>query len=172
MSRSIARSSDRQTQIRQTVITDTSAGPEQPMNPEETNVEMKDAAETKDAEPKDADPPQVVSDADATEADVSEADLDQEEQEKQPMTGGEERAADASSAGGEASEKNGSVKLKIPEEAKEEAVTFTGLSKEELLRVAGTPGLHAAEICPPPAGGTMARCTRLETSRFSLMPTT
>ncbi|KAM7403796.1 hypothetical protein PAMA_004298 [Pampus argenteus] len=105
------------------------------MNPEEMNVEPK--------EPKDADLPQVVSDADATEADVSEADLDQEEQEKQPMTGGEERAAaDASSANGEASEKNGSVNLKIPEEAKEKQkpVTFTGLTKEELLRVAGTPG--------------------------------
>lgn len=110
------------------------------MNTEETSLELKDAAETKDAEPKDADPPQVASDADATEADVSEADLDQEEQEKQPMTAGEERAADASSAGGEA-EKNGSVKLKIPEEAEEEEeVKFTGLSKEELLRVAGTPG--------------------------------
>lgn len=106
------------------------------MNPEETSVELKDAAETKDAEQKDADPPQ---DADATEADVSEADLDHEEQEKQPMTGGEERAADALSTGGEA-EKNGSVKLKIPEEAQKEEVKFTGLSKEELLRVAGTPG--------------------------------
>uniref|UniRef100_G3PH96 Solute carrier family 3 member 2b n=1 Tax=Gasterosteus aculeatus TaxID=69293 RepID=G3PH96_GASAC len=68
--------------------------------------------------------------ADATEADVSEADLDQEEQEKQPMTGGAERAEDAPSA----EEKNGSVKLKIP------VVKFTGLNKEELLRVAGTPG--------------------------------
>uniref|UniRef100_A0A3Q2CJV5 Solute carrier family 3 member 2b n=1 Tax=Cyprinodon variegatus TaxID=28743 RepID=A0A3Q2CJV5_CYPVA len=46
-----------------------------------------------------------------------------EEQEKQPMTaGGEEVEA----------EKNGSVKLKILDEAEE---TFTGLNKEELLRV-------------------------------------
>ncbi|XP_044023678.1 solute carrier family 3 member 2b [Siniperca chuatsi] len=115
------------------------------MNTEETNVELKDA-ETRDAEPKDA--ADAAADADATEADVSEADLDQEEQEKQPMTGGGggggggDRAEDASSAGGEAAaaaaEKNGSVKLKIPEEAEE--VKFTGLTKEELLRVAGTPG--------------------------------
>ncbi|XP_018545395.1 4F2 cell-surface antigen heavy chain [Lates calcarifer] len=110
------------------------------MNTEETNVDLQ---ETKDAEPKDAaDPPQVAADADATEADVSEADLDQEDQEKQPMTGGD-RDQEAQSAGGDAAaaEKNGSVKLKIPEEEEEEEeVKFTGLSKEELLRVAGTPG--------------------------------
>ena len=103
-------------------------------------------AETKDAEPEDAAiPAQVATDADATEADVSDlADLDQEEQEKQPMTGGE-RAADAPSAGGEPTptaaaeaEKNGSVKLKMPDET--EGTKFTGLSKEQLLRVAGTPG--------------------------------
>uniref|UniRef100_A0A665UAJ2 Solute carrier family 3 member 2b n=1 Tax=Echeneis naucrates TaxID=173247 RepID=A0A665UAJ2_ECHNA len=60
----------------------------------------------------------------------------EEEQEKQPMTGGG-RAADSQSAG-EDTEKNGSVKLKIPENPEEPK--FTGLSKEELLRVAGTPG--------------------------------
>ncbi|KAE8289541.1 4F2 cell-surface antigen heavy chain [Larimichthys crocea] len=110
------------------------------MNTEETNVDLKDA-ETKDAQPKEAaDPAQVSADADATEADVSEADLDQEEQEKQPMTGGKDQGGDAPSAGAEVAgaEKNGSVKLKIPEEAEE--VKFTGLNKEELLRVAGTPG--------------------------------
>ncbi|XP_069008903.1 solute carrier family 3 member 2b [Embiotoca jacksoni] len=111
------------------------------MNTEETNVEMKDA-QTKDAEPEDAedpaqDPAPVAADADATEADVSEADLDQEEQEKQPMTGGGgDQAADAPSPGAE--EKNGSVKVKIPDEPEE--VKFTGLNKEELMRVAGTPG--------------------------------
>uniref|UniRef100_A0A667XZC4 Solute carrier family 3 member 2b n=1 Tax=Myripristis murdjan TaxID=586833 RepID=A0A667XZC4_9TELE len=67
--------------------------------------------------------------------DHSEAELDQEEQEKQPMTGGLDACGDAASPG--AAEKNGSVHLKIPEEAE---VKFTGLSKEELLRVAGTPG--------------------------------
>ncbi|TKS86257.1 4F2 cell-surface antigen heavy chain [Collichthys lucidus] len=110
------------------------------MNTEETNVDLKDA-ETKDAQPTEAaDPAQVSADADATEADVSEADLDQEEQEKQPMTGGKDQDGDAPSAGAEmdGAEKNGSVKLKIPEEAEE--VKFTGLNKEELLRVAGTPG--------------------------------
>uniref|UniRef100_A0A3Q3XDV9 Glycosyl hydrolase family 13 catalytic domain-containing protein n=1 Tax=Mola mola TaxID=94237 RepID=A0A3Q3XDV9_MOLML len=66
-----------------------------------------------------------------------EADLDQEEQEKQPMTGAGDGAVEAPSAASEA-EKNGCVKLKIPEEA--EDVQFNGLNKEELLRVAGTPG--------------------------------
>lgn len=111
------------------------------MNAEETSIKLKDV-ETKDAEAKDAAvPAPTAADADATEADVSEADLDQEEQEKQPMTGGREPAEEAPSACTEAAaavEKNGSVKLKIPEEA--EDVKFTGLSKEELLRVAGTPG--------------------------------
>ncbi|XP_059208682.1 4F2 cell-surface antigen heavy chain-like [Centropristis striata] len=116
------------------------------MTTEETNVDLKDA-ETRDAEPEhaaDPDPAPVPADADATEADVSEADLDQEEQEKQPMTGGGDRDQDAPSAGEEeeeeavAAEKNGSVKLKILDEPEE--VKFTGLSKEELLRVAGTPG--------------------------------
>lgn len=104
------------------------------MNTEETNVEMKDA-EHKD----EAGPAQV--DADATEADVSEADLDQEEQEKQPMTGGDQTADTPSASGQEApttAEKNGLVKLKIPDE--EEEVKFTGLNKEELMKVAGTPG--------------------------------
>ncbi|XP_006785902.1 solute carrier family 3 member 2b [Neolamprologus brichardi] len=104
------------------------------MNTEETNVEMKDA-EHKD----EAGPAQV--DADATEADVSEADLEQEEQEKQPMTGGDQTADTPSASGQEApttAEKNGLVKLKIPDE--EEEVKFTGLNKEELMRVAGTPG--------------------------------
>ncbi|XP_035850343.1 4F2 cell-surface antigen heavy chain-like isoform X1 [Sander lucioperca] len=114
------------------------------MNTEETNVDLQDAAdETKDAEPKEATegPAQVSADADATEADVSEADLDQEEQEKLPMTGGGDGAEDAVSAGGgETVEENGSVKLKMPEEAEVEEVKFTGLNKEELLRVAGTPG--------------------------------
>uniref|UniRef100_A0A8C2ZGD9 Solute carrier family 3 member 2 N-terminal domain-containing protein n=1 Tax=Cyclopterus lumpus TaxID=8103 RepID=A0A8C2ZGD9_CYCLU len=59
------------------------------------------------------------------------------------MTGEGDRAEDAPSAGGEEAEpvpvpeKNGSVKLKIPEDEEEK---FTGLTKEELLRVAGTPG--------------------------------
>lgn len=62
-----------------------------------------------------------------TEIDMKEVELNELDPEKQPMTG------DAQVAGGE---KNGSVKLKVPEDE----VTFTGLSKEELMKVAGTPG--------------------------------
>ncbi|XP_041841734.1 solute carrier family 3 member 2a [Melanotaenia boesemani] len=62
-----------------------------------------------------------------TEIDMEEVKLNELDLEKQPMTG------DGQAAGGE---KNGSVKLKVPEDE----VTFTGLSKEELMKVAGTPG--------------------------------
>ncbi|KAM9717747.1 solute carrier family 3 member 2a [Menidia menidia] len=62
-----------------------------------------------------------------TEIDMEEVKLNELDPEKQPMTG------DGQAAGGE---KNGSVKLKVPEDE----VTFTGLSKEELMKVAGTPG--------------------------------
>lgn len=62
-----------------------------------------------------------------TEIDMKDVELNEMDPEKQPMTG------DGQAAGGE---KNGSVKLKVPEDE----VTFTGLSKEELMKVAGTPG--------------------------------
>lgn len=58
---------------------------------------------------------------------MTDVELSEVDPEKQPMTG------DGQAAGGE---KNGSVKLKVPEDE----VTFTGLSKEELMKVAGTPG--------------------------------
>ncbi|KAF7652800.1 hypothetical protein LDENG_00092130 [Lucifuga dentata] len=104
---------------------------EQQEQQEVRDAEMKDAEKMKDAAEQ--------KDADATEADVSETDLDQEEQEKQPMTGAGADGAASFTGGG--AEKNGSVKLKIPEEEEEEEeVRFTGLNKEELLRVAGTPG--------------------------------
>lgn len=61
------------------------------------------------------------------EIDMKEVELNELDPEKQPMTG------DGQAAGGE---KNGSVKLKVPEDE----VTFTGLSKDELMKVAGTPG--------------------------------
>ncbi|XP_058481940.1 solute carrier family 3 member 2a [Solea solea] len=61
-----------------------------------------------------------------TEIDMKDVELNELDPEKQPMTDGQ-------TPGGE---KNGSVKLKIPDDE----VTFTGLSKEELMRVAGTPG--------------------------------
>lgn len=110
-------------------------------------MELK-GADNKDAEPRDAADSAAVALDDATEAEAAEADqdqdLDQEEQEKQPMTGGGDRSDDAPSADSESaadaavSEKNGAVKLKIQDDAEE--VKFTGLNKEELLRVAGTPG--------------------------------
>ncbi|XP_034021518.1 solute carrier family 3 member 2b [Thalassophryne amazonica] len=105
------------------------------------DVGMKDAgiedAGMKDPGMKDFEEVRIVvenPEADATEADVSEVDLDQEEQEKQPMTGG----GSSGVSGKEAQvEKNGAVNLKILEE---EEVKFTGLTKEELLRVAGSRG--------------------------------
>nr|XP_019951353.1 PREDICTED: 4F2 cell-surface antigen heavy chain [Paralichthys olivaceus] len=62
-----------------------------------------------------------------TEIDMKEVELNELDPEKQPMTGDGQAPA---------GEKNGSVKLKVPDEE----VTFTGLSKEELMKVAGTPG--------------------------------
>ncbi|CAN9509507.1 unnamed protein product [Ophioblennius macclurei] len=62
-----------------------------------------------------------------TEIDMKDVELNELDPEKQPMTG------DGPASGGE---KNGSVKLKVPEDES----TFTGLSKEELMKVAGTPG--------------------------------
>ncbi|KAM4714330.1 solute carrier family 3 member 2a [Anableps anableps] len=62
-----------------------------------------------------------------TEIDMEEVKLNEVDLEKQPMTG------DSPAPAGE---KNGSVKLKVPDDD----VTFTGLSKEELMKVAGTPG--------------------------------
>lgn len=58
------------------------------------------------------------------EVEMKEVELN-EMDEKQPMTGDG------------AAEKNGSVKVKVPEDSE---VKFTGLSKEELMRVAGTAG--------------------------------
>ncbi|CAL9686680.1 unnamed protein product [Knipowitschia caucasica] len=55
--------------------------------------------------------------------------------EKEPITAGEQEPTAA-----EGGEQNGVVKLKIPEEDTPEPEHFTGLNKEELLRVAGTPG--------------------------------
>lgn len=68
------------------------------------------------------------------EVDMKDVELNEVDPEKQPMTGGDTGNGDASSP---ATEKNGSVKVKIPDEKESK---FTGLSKEELLRVAGTPG--------------------------------
>lgn len=62
-----------------------------------------------------------------TEVDMKDVELSEMDPEKQPMTGDGQAAA---------AEKNGSVKLKVPDDE----VAFTGLSKEELMKVAGTPG--------------------------------
>ena len=59
------------------------------------------------------------------ELDIKELELIDMDSETQPMT------AD----GAVAAEKNGTVKIKVPEEVK-----FTGLSKDELMKVAGTAG--------------------------------
>ncbi|KAG6920768.1 solute carrier family 3 member 2, partial [Chelydra serpentina] len=71
-----------------------------------------------------------------TEVDMKEVELNEMEPEKQPMTG-----SPSSPASGTLGEKNGMVKVKVPEEDGETdaGTKFTGLSKEELLQVAGTP---------------------------------
>lgn len=65
------------------------------------------------------------------EVDMKDVELNEVDQERQPMTAGN---GDANSA---LAVKNGIVKVKIPDEKESK---FTGLSKEELLQVAGTPG--------------------------------
>ncbi|XP_066107886.1 amino acid transporter heavy chain SLC3A2 [Saccopteryx bilineata] len=74
-----------------------------------------------------------------TESDMKEVELNELEPEKQPMNAASEAAVSAVMAGG--SEKNGLVKIKVADdEAEVAAAKFTGLSKEELLKVAGSPG--------------------------------
>ncbi|KAK9972163.1 hypothetical protein ABG768_025489 [Culter alburnus] len=61
------------------------------------------------------------------EEDMKDVELNEMDQEKQPMTGETPTGT----------EKNGCVKVKVPEDTE---VKFTGLSKEELMKVAGTTG--------------------------------
>ncbi|XP_051757258.1 4F2 cell-surface antigen heavy chain-like [Ctenopharyngodon idella] len=61
------------------------------------------------------------------EDDMKDVELNEMDQEKQPMTGETPTGT----------EKNGCVKVKVPEDTE---VKFTGLSKEELMKVAGTTG--------------------------------
>ncbi|KAM6157501.1 amino acid transporter heavy chain SLC3A2 [Rhynchocyon petersi] len=68
-----------------------------------------------------------------TEVDMKEVELNEMEPEKQPMN-----AAGAAGAG--SAEKNGLVKLKVADDDEAASAKFTGLSKEELLKVAGSPG--------------------------------
>ncbi|XP_014446412.1 4F2 cell-surface antigen heavy chain [Tupaia chinensis] len=73
-----------------------------------------------------------------TEVDMKEVELNELEPEKQPMNAAS--GAAVAVAGG--AEKNGLVKIKVAEDEAEAAAAakFTGLSKEELLKVAGSPG--------------------------------
>ncbi|XP_062949469.1 amino acid transporter heavy chain SLC3A2 [Cynocephalus volans] len=73
-----------------------------------------------------------------TEVDMKEVELNELEPEKQPMNA----ASGAALVVAAGAEKNGLVKIKVAEdEAEAEAAAkFTGLSKEELLKVAGSPG--------------------------------
>ncbi|XP_062391952.1 solute carrier family 3 member 2b [Sardina pilchardus] len=70
----------------------------------------------------------------STEVDMKDVELNEVEQEKQPMTAGDAGNGDASSP--TSTEKNGAVKVKMADETE---TKFTGLSKDELLKVAGTP---------------------------------
>ncbi|KAM9220560.1 amino acid transporter heavy chain SLC3A2 isoform 1-T1 [Dugong dugon] len=69
-----------------------------------------------------------------TEVDMKEVELNELEPEKQPMNA----ASGTTVAAASDAEKNGLVKIKVPDNEAEEA-KFTGLSKEELLKVAGSP---------------------------------
>ncbi|XP_054426974.1 4F2 cell-surface antigen heavy chain-like [Pteronotus mesoamericanus] len=74
-----------------------------------------------------------------TEIDMKEVELNELEPEKQPMNAASGAAGSAVMAGG--TEKNGLVKIKVADDEAEAATAkFTGLSKEELLKVAGSPG--------------------------------
>ncbi|XP_051002019.1 4F2 cell-surface antigen heavy chain [Acomys russatus] len=66
-----------------------------------------------------------------TEVDMKEMELNELEPEKQPMN---------AAAGASAGEKNGLVKIQVAKDESETEAKFTGLSKEELLYVAGSPG--------------------------------
>ncbi|CAL8273868.1 unnamed protein product [Merluccius merluccius] len=102
-----------------------------------TGVDMKDVELTEVEQEKEREAEKEVEQE-------QEVELTEVEQEKEPMTGGgggggEAANGDAAAAASSPlTEKNGSVNVKIPDE--ETGAKFTGLSKEELLRVAGTPG--------------------------------
>uniref|UniRef100_A0A8C6FM98 Solute carrier family 3 member 2 n=1 Tax=Moschus moschiferus TaxID=68415 RepID=A0A8C6FM98_MOSMO len=74
-----------------------------------------------------------------TEVDMKEVELNELEPEKQPMNAASGAAMAVVVAGG--TEKNGLVKIKVADDEADAAAEakFTGLSKEELLKVAGSP---------------------------------
>lgn len=71
---------------------------------------------------------------------MKEVELNEMEPEKQPMNAASGAAMAVVAASG--AEKNGLVKIKVADDEAEAAAAakFTGLSKEELLKVAGSPG--------------------------------
>lgn len=69
---------------------------------------------------------------------MKEVELNELEPEKQPMNAASGAAVAPVMAGG--AEKNGLVKNKVADDEAEVAAKFTGLSKEELLKVASSPG--------------------------------
>lgn len=71
---------------------------------------------------------------------MKDVELNEVDPEKQPMT-----AANGDASSGLAV-KNGIVKIKIPDE---KASKFTGLSKEDLLKVAGSPGYGCFKCVSP-----------------------
>ncbi|XP_070344133.1 amino acid transporter heavy chain SLC3A2 isoform X2 [Equus asinus] len=73
-----------------------------------------------------------------TEVDMKEVELNEMEPEKQPMNAASGAAVAVVAAGG--AEKNGLVKIKVADDEAEDAAKFTGLSKDELLKVAGSRG--------------------------------
>ncbi|XP_072307319.1 amino acid transporter heavy chain SLC3A2-like [Eucyclogobius newberryi] len=108
------------------------------MSKEEAELELK---EQKDGPPEPQPAPAPgPADTDATEADVNEADLERDQDQDQDLEAQEKLPMTAGPGAADGAEKNGAVKLKIPEDEGPEPVHFTGLNKEELLRVAGTPG--------------------------------
>lgn len=74
-----------------------------------------------------------------TEVDMKEVELNELEPEKQPMNAASGAAMAVVVTGG--TEKNGLVKIKVADDEADAAAEakFTGLSKEELLKVAGSP---------------------------------
>lgn len=77
------------------------------------------------------------------EVDMKDVELNELEPEKQPMNAAAGPAGSAGSvAGAGSAEKNGLVKIKVAEDEAEAAAAskFTGLTKEELLKVASSPG--------------------------------
>lgn len=88
----------------------------------------------------------------SNEADMKEVELRELEQEKQSMNTD--------------TEKNGCVKVKVPEEKE---VKFTGLTKEELMRVAGTTGYMLSDAPSLSNCGIMSQTINIKLTIFALI---